>query len=350
MELTFPRVTALTEMSVTGSPARRMEVVRSVLATLRGDPQVTSVGVVNDLPLRGGGGIGISIQPVGFTPKKTEYPRYLVADGGYFKAMGIPILLGRTFTASDDTIGERVAIINKALADAYWPGTNAVGRAFFFGGDTTVRYTIVGVAANVREGRLDDDPQPQMYFSMEERGLNNLALVAKSNLPPAQILARLTAAVRRAVPTQAVYNVRMMEDVVARSVAPRRTNTMLIAVFGGLALILSAFGVYAVVSYSVTQRSREFGIRSALGAARGDIIALVGNDMGKLIVIGLVAGLAGAWALSRILASLLYEVDAHDFATFALVPLVLLVPAALATLVPSLRATRVSPTEVMRAE
>jgi ABC-type antimicrobial peptide transport system permease subunit len=141
-----------------------------------------------------------------------------------------------------------------------------------------------------------------------------------------------------------------MDDVLAKSVAPRRTNTMLIALFGGLALILSAFGVYAVVSYSVAQRAREFGIRTALGAERRDILALVGGDMTRLIAIGLIIGMIGAWMMSRVLASLLYGVDTHDFATYAMVPLILLLPAAIATLIPTLRAMRVSPTEVMRAE
>jgi ABC-type antimicrobial peptide transport system permease subunit len=142
----------------------------------------------------------------------------------------------------------------------------------------------------------------------------------------------------------------MMEDVLSKSVAPRRTNTMLIALFGVLALILSAFGVYAVVSYSVAQRSREFGIRAALGAERRDILGLVSGDMTKLIGVGLLIGLVSAWMLARVLSSLLYEVDTHDFVTFAVVPIVLLLPAAIATLVPTLRAMRVSPTEVMRAE
>jgi ABC-type antimicrobial peptide transport system permease subunit len=125
---------------------------------------------------------------------------------------------------------------------------------------------------------------------------------------------------------------------------------MLIALFGVLALILSAFGVYAVVSYSVAQRSREFGIRAALGAERRDILGLVSGDMTKLIGVGLLIGLVSAWMLARVLSSLLYEVDTHDFVTFAVVPIVLLLPAAIATLVPTLRAMRVSPTEVMRAE
>jgi ABC-type antimicrobial peptide transport system permease subunit len=160
----------------------------------------------------------------------------------------------------------------------------------------------------------------------------------------------MNAAMRAEAPSQAVYNVKMMDDVLSKSVAPRRTNTMLIALFGALALILSAFGVYAVVSYSVAQRAREFGIRAALGAERGDILALVGGDMTRLVAVGLAIGLVGSWMLSRVLASLLYEVETHDFATFVVVPIVLLLPAAIATLVPALRAMRVSPTEVMRAE
>jgi ABC-type antimicrobial peptide transport system permease subunit len=141
-----------------------------------------------------------------------------------------------------------------------------------------------------------------------------------------------------------------MDDVVSRSIAPRKTNTALIAAFGALALILSAFGVYAVVSYSVAQRQREFGIRSALGARKLDIIGLVGSEMGWVVGLGLVIGLGGAWALSKVIASMLYGVETHDLSIYAIVPLVLLVPAVVATLVPAMRAMRVSPTEVMRAE
>jgi putative ABC transport system permease protein len=325
--------------------------VRTLLERLSADPGISAVGVVNDLPLRGGGGIGISIDADGMPkPKEMSFARYLIASGGYFKAMGIPLLRGRTFEASDDTIGQRAAVISQSMAKIFWPDTDPLGRTFTFGGDTAIHYAVVGVVADVRENRLDGDVDPQMYFSSEERGLSNLGLVARSTLPPAQLLARLNAAIRQVAPTQAVFNLRMMDDVVSKSVAPRRTNTVLIAVFGGLALLLSAFGVYAVVSYSVTQRSREFGIRSALGAARSDILALVSRDMGAMLVLGVGIGLAGAWALSRVLASMLYGVEAHDLSTYLIVPAVLVIPAAIATLVPAMRAMRVSPTEVMRTE
>jgi putative ABC transport system permease protein len=330
---------------------RRMEIVRTVLETLRRDPAISAVGVVNDLPLRGPGGVGIRIQAIGMPePKEEAYPRYLVADGGYFKAMGIPLLAGRTFDATDDSIGPRSAIISQRMATIFWPGVNPLGRTFYFGGDTASAYAVVGVVADVRESRLDGEVEPQMYFSAEENGLSSLGLVARSTLPPTQLLGKLRDAVRAASPTQAIYNLRMMDEALSKSVAPRRTNTLLIATFGLLALVLSAFGVYAVVSYSVTQRSREFGIRSALGADRSDIIGLVGREMTWVVGIGLVAGLAGAWGLGRVIASQLYAVETHDPVIYLVIPLLLLVPAALATLVPALRAVRVSPTEVMRAE
>jgi ABC-type antimicrobial peptide transport system permease subunit len=214
----------------------------------------------------------------------------------------------------------------------------------------TNRYTVVGIVADVREASLDHPLDAQLYASIDDDPPRNVALVARSSLPPSVLLERLTRAVRFVAPAQAVYNVRMMDDVVAGSVAPRKTNTTLIVVFGALALVLSAFGVYAVVSYSVTRRSREFGIRSALGAHGGDILFLVGREILGVVGLGLALGIVGAWLLARVLTSLLYEVPGHDAQTFLTVPLVLVAPALVAAFIPALRAVRVSPTEVMRAE
>src|SRR5215207_1082016 len=140
-------------------------------------------------------------------------------------------------------------------------------------------------------------------------GPYNAALVVRGTLPPAALIARLTEAVREVSPSQAVYNARTMEQVVSASVLPRRTNTLLIALFAGLALMLSALGVYAVVAYGVAQRTREFGIRAALGATGRDLLLLVWREMVLVVALGTVIGLVGAWALSRVLASLLYEID-----------------------------------------
>jgi ABC-type antimicrobial peptide transport system permease subunit len=164
------------------------------------------------------------------------------------------------------------------------------------------------------------------------------------------LLARMREAVRSVDPAQAIFNVRTMDEVVSSSVAPRRTNTLLISAFAAIALLLSAVGIYAVVSFSVTQRWREFGIRSALGATAGGIVALVAREMAVVAVGGLVAGIGGAWALSRVLSSLIYGVSAHDPVTFLFAPVVLLVPAAIAMALPARRAARVNPAEVMRTD
>jgi ABC-type antimicrobial peptide transport system permease subunit len=160
----------------------------------------------------------------------------------------------------------------------------------------------------------------------------------------------MTEAVHSVDRTQAVFNVRTMDEVLGTAVAPRRTNTVLIALFGALALLLAALGAYAVVSYGVTQRRRELGIRAALGATGADLVTLVAREMTWVVALGVAIGLGAAWMLTRIIASQLYEVTARDPAIFVLATLALVVPAAAATLVPALRATRVDPATVMRVE
>lgn len=337
----------------TGEPSpERLAAVHGMLDRLNHDPSIVSAGVVNDLPLRANGGMTVQVDidglPAPTSMSDIRFARYLMASGGYFRALGIPLLRGRTFTTDDDSLAPKVAIVNLAMARKWWPRGEAIGQTFHFMGQA--QYTIVGIIADVREATLDDSVIPQMYFPVDVQMPVNIALVARSNLPPEQLLARMTAAVRAVDPRQAVYNVRMMDDVVSHSVAPRSTNTLLITVFGAIALLLSAFGVYGVVSYSAARRTREFGIRAALGATATNIVTLVGREMIGVLIAGVALGLGGAWALSRVLASLLYEVNVHDLRTFLLAPVPLVLLAIVATLVPSIRATRVSPMEVMRTE
>jgi predicted lysophospholipase L1 biosynthesis ABC-type transport system permease subunit len=234
------------------------------------------------------------------------------------------------------------------MAEQFWPGVDPLGRYFTFRPDTTP-ITVIGVVADVRESALDTPPWPQMYRPID-LGSQNVAIVVRGTLPARALTATLTDAMHTVAPGQPVYNVRMMERVVGASVLPRRTNTALIALFAGLALVLSALGVYAVVAYAVAYRTRELGIRAALGATGRDLLTLVSREMIGVIAFGIVAGLAGAWALSRVLSSLLYDVNPRDPATFIVVPLLLLLPAVVATLIPALRAVRVDPTQVMRAD
>ena len=331
--------------------AEQQRIINGVIERLASQPGIAAAGAVNDLPLRGSGGISVGIMaPESPVPiNEREFARQLQASAGYFQAMGIRLLRGRLMTPADDENAPLVAVVSQKMADEWWPGMDPIGRTVSYGRDAPP-ITVVGVVTDVRERRMENDPTPQMYQSIHAYPPSNAAFVARGTLPSATLIARLSAAVREVAPAQAVYNVRMMEDVISASVAPRRTNTILIGLFAALALVLSALGVYAVVAYGVAQRTREFGIRAALGATGRDLVGLVSREMVVVIGLGLAAGIAGAWALSRILGSLLYEVDARDPFTFAIVPLVLLLPAIVATLVPAFRAMRVNPTEVMRAD
>jgi predicted permease len=341
------------EMSFRGAAGGRaatLRLIEPVLERLQATPGVAAAGVVNDLPLGSGGGISVTITVDGGPePKGDDRPgaRLLMASGNYFKTMSIPLLAGRSFRSADDTLAPPVAIISAGMAKAYWPGGNALGRTFRVFGPPV---TVIGIVADVREITLDRDPRPQMYFSIYAETPMNVALVARGALPSQALLTAMQAAVHAVDPSQAVYHVRTMDAVLSTSVAPRRTNTLLISLFAGLALLLASLGVYAVVAHSVAQRSREFGIRSALGATGFDLLSLVSREMAWVTAIGLAAGLAGAWALARVAESLMYGVTPHDPLTFIVVPLVLLVPVVLATLLPARRALRVNPAEVMRAE
>jgi predicted permease len=336
-----------------GARAAQLGKINAIVQRLESQNGIVGAAIVNDLPLRGNSGIALTIEVDGAPPAKSmdeaRFARFLIASRGYFKAMGIPLLRGETFPAVMDSSSPPVAVINATMARTWWPNTDALGKTFRFPGDT-VPIRIVGISADVREGSLERDVKPQMYLMLERQVPNNIAVIARGTLPPAAMLARLTDAVRAVDPAQAVYNVRMMEDVVAKAMTPRRTNTTLIALFGTIALLLSAFGVYAVVSYSVTRRAREFGIRSALGATARDIASLVGREMLGVLSLGLVLGMAGAWMLSRVMQTLLYGIDVHDVPTFVAAPIALIVPAVVAMLVPARRAMRVDPAEVMRAE
>ena len=338
--------------------AERLRVITAALDWLEHGPSIDAAGVVNDLPLTGLGGISLRINPEGAAPAPEDgyFARYLMASAGYFRALGIPLIRGRLFTTADDSAAPRVVVINETLAHRAWPTEDAIGRQLNMGvswgrkGPTQVPpYTVIGVVGDVREA-LDREPGMQMYFSAYAEPPGNLALVARGHLPSNVLLARLREAVRAADPTLPVYAVRMLDDVESASIAPRRANTALIAAFSGLALLITVLGVYAVVAYSVAQRTREMGIRVALGATARDLLALVGWEVSWVAVVGLALGLGAAWAASRLLASQLYGVTAHDALTFIVAPPALLLPVLVATLLPAWRARRVRPMDVIRTE
>ena len=338
LELAFSR---------TSSRSHRLRVTRDILDRLRADPAIAAAGVINDIPMRDGERIASLVDIDGMP---SNFGRSVIASGGYFSAMGIPVLRGRVFTTADDSTAPPTAMISESAAKGWWPGVDPIGRTFRLGGGGRDHYRVIAVVGDVHDYTGENGFTQQFYLSIDRRTPQALAFVARSALGSAPLLARMQDAVRAADPTQAVYNVRMMESIVSTTVAPQRSSATLITAFGTLALILSSFGVYAVISYSVSRRTREFGIRSALGASEWSIAGLVGRELLVAIVVGTTLGLAAAWMASRVLQSMLFGVDAHDAWTFAVVPLVLAVPALLAMLPPTHRAARVNPADVMRAE
>jgi predicted permease len=321
-----------------------------LLDRLNATPGIEAAAVVSHLPLGGTNQIRLTYEVEG-RPRdpnaEMTFAEFLRASPDYFRAMGITLLRGRGITVQDDSLNP-VVVINRAMAEQVWPGEAPIGQRIIIG-DRHAR-TVVGVVADVRTRSLDVPPWPQVYLPLAEMPPVNAGVVARGTLPSTALMAAMRDAVRAVDPEQAVYNVRMLEEVISSAIAPRRINTLLITIFGALALTLAALGVYAVIAYGVTQRTRELGIRIALGAQRRDVISLITREGIWLALAGIVLGLAGAFALTRVMASLVYGVEVTDPVAFALAPVVLLVIALGAALLPARRATRVNPLEAIRSD
>lgn len=317
-------------------------------------PDISAAGFVNDLPLAPSNGLSLRIDVDGAQRIKSDDPevsmtRWLRATGGYFPAMGIKLIRGRLFTSADGPDAPRVAIVGERMAKAYWKDRDAIGGTLRLPADS-IRYTVIGVVSDVREYNLEKNPQMQLYLSAHAKAPTPAGLVVRSRLPEKQLLARMQATIRTVDPAQAIYSLRMMDDVVSNSIAPRRTNTTLIGAFALLALVLASLGIYAVVSYSVSHRARELGIRSALGATASNLMRMISGEMTWVLVTGIAVGVGGAWALAKTLESLVYGVSVHDTPTFVIVPAILIFPFVAATLIPARRVLKVDPAQVMRAD
>jgi predicted permease len=274
------------------------------------------------------------------------------------------LLRGRVFAQTDAAGSPAVVIISQAMARKYWPKEDPLGRQITIGKDIGPEFTepareIVGVVGNVREAGLDNDPPPIMYIpqAQETDGLTALtgrvlpvAWVVRTSMDP-RMLANIVRREATAVdPQQAVFDFRPMEQVLQKSLATRGFVLLLLSIFAGIALLLAAIGVYGVMSYDVEQRTHEIGIRVALGAGRGDVVGLVVRHGMLLAGIGVAVGLAAAFGVTRVLASMLFGVKATDPVTFAGVAMALAGVALLATWIPARRATQVDPLIALRSE
>jgi putative ABC transport system permease protein len=268
----------------------------------------------------------------------------------YFRAMAVPLVRGRLFTGRDTVGMPRVALINETMARKVFPGEDPIGRRFTLDNEPTVTREIVGIVKDVKHYGLEYQATSQLYEPYLQTPTEDMTLLLRSGTNPADLAPAAREAIHALDPDQPVSEVRTMADLVSSSTAPRRFNMLLITLFAVVALVLVAVGIYGVVAYSVAQRTREIGVRMALGARRGDVLSLVLRQGMFLVIAGVALGLAGAMALTRLIAKLLFGVGALDAVTFLSMPLVLGAVALLACYIPARRAARVDPMVALHYE
>jgi putative ABC transport system permease protein len=352
MELSLPTSKYRTVEDLTRFYDKALEQAKAV-------PGVQYAAVVTNLPIVGGWTMTFGIE--GYqraegepAPHGNPHP----VSHEFFDVMRIPLLEGRYFNEHDTREAKQVAIVDKVLADRYWPGQSPLGKRIAFEGPRDRRNwrEIVGVVAQVKHYGPDGKAKEQYYFPQAQCmfPINSVHLVTRSTSEPTALAGSVTQAVRNVDPDQPVYRIRTMGDIVSSSVAPKRFLMFLVTVFAGLALLLAAVGLYGVMSYSVTQRTHEIGIRMALGASSSDVLKMVVRQGMVLTGIGLVIGLGSAFAVSRVLAStlsgVLFGVGINDPLTFVVFPLALAVVAIAASYIPARRATKVDPMIALRYE
>ena len=327
---------------------RRNAVLEQVIRQTASAPGVEAVALTDALPLDRNRTWGL--QAVGRDQKPGEsLGAFLYVVGpGYFEAMGIPIRSGRGFSFDDSRKRQGVIVVNETAARRLWPGESAVGRLVRTS-DTEVQ--VIGVVADVRQTSLEEEaPAPQMYLAITQFDGVSSELVIRSRLTPAALTPAVRARVAAVDPAIVVAEVKPLGALVERAISPRRFLLRLLSGFAGVALLLACLGVYGVVSYAVSQRVQEIGVRMALGATSGDVRRLVLGGTLRIAAVGLAFGLVLSLLLSRLIEALLYDTSPTDALTFATAALVLLGVALMAGLAPAWRASRTSPLTALRGD
>jgi predicted permease len=314
-------------------------------------PGVTAAGLTSNVPFNGNVSSG-SYSIVGHTPGPGEQPphgRQEVVGGTYFQAMQIPLREGRLFDERDTATSPPVVIIDELLAKRYFANRSALGQQIQRGGAQNPPFTIVGVVGTINSIDLGEQvSKERIYYPVSQQARGGMGLTLKTGLDPLTLVAQVRGAVQSLDPEQPLSDVRTMDQWVARSLETRRAPMLLLTLFGGVALALSAIGIYGVLAFGVAQRVREFGIRQALGADRGSILSLVLKQGMWTTAIGIVFGLAGSIAASSALKSRLFGVSPYDPTIFAVITVLLFIVAMLSCYIPARRATAVDPMVALR--
>ena len=332
------------------SQSERMSYFKQILDRVRSLPGISAAGLTDMLPLAGDRSWDITAK--GKVYERGHYPEGFIriVSDGYLQAMGIRLLAGRAFSAEDTQSSQPVAVINETLARTLWPGQNALGQIVMGQGTGGPGRQVVGIVSDVRHRALEQNSGCELYFPVsqwDESGAEYL--VIRTQLPPAAIASTIRTALHPIAPELSTNEFKTLQELVDKAVSPRRFVVLLLAGFSAFALILAALGIYAVISYSVSQRSAELGIRMALGASPSELRARIMLQTLRLAGLGMLIGGITSWILARTLNSLLFGVTVTDPPTFAGMLIALAAVAGLAGYLPSLRVSRIDPMAALRA-
>ncbi len=334
------------------APEKRRDFYSRALTEVAAVPGVEAAGFTNTSPFRWG--IPITLIPVGRdgTVDDSRVPQtyYDSVSVDFFRAMGVPLVAGRYFNTSDRAGGQAVVIISETAAKRLFGSENPLGRQVTSAANATARLEVVGVVGDVRREGLASAAPLQAYRPLEQRPTAFATLMVRTALTPSALTKSLQAALARVDPDLPISDIAPMDQVIRRGMTQPRLYLTLFVLFATIALLLAALGLYGLIAYAVAQRTREFGIRTALGASPRDVLALVLREGATLIAIGVALGLAGAFATTRLLEQMVSNTSVRDPLVFGLVPLVLTVVAFAACLLPARRAAKVNPIEALRAE
>jgi putative ABC transport system permease protein len=330
---------------------QRLSLADRLLEEVRRQPGMREAALTSFLPFAtGNNSFGVLMN--GQEEVKPGMPgaNFRAISPDYFRVMSIPLLKGREFSDADHERAPMVTVINETMAKRYWPNANPIGQRIKETSNERAWREIVGIVGSMRHRARGEEPRPEMFVPYSQVPAPNLNVAVRTQVEPASFAATLRRAVTAIDANLPLFEVRTMEERLFESVAQPRFRTTLLGVFAALALVMAVVGLYAVMAVSVAQRTHELGIRVALGAQRRDVIGLVLRQGVKLVGIGVVIGLAGAWALTRVLTTLLYEVKPTDPLTFAAVPVLLIAVAILACWLPARQAASVDPLTALRYE
>jgi putative ABC transport system permease protein len=321
------------------------------LAAVQRVPGVRSAALTSQLPLRGRQGVSFTLEgrPVA-ADQPTPNAEFRLVSPNYFAVMGIPILRGAALPEVTDSLANGQVLINRTMADKYWPGEDPIGRRIRLFGPAGPWVSVAGIVGDVRQIGLAEPPREEMYVSYRATAGQEMSMVVRTADDPERLGAAVTSAIRGVDPEQPVFGVMSMERLIGNATAERRVSLLLLLLFAGIALLLSALGIYGVMAYTTSQRRHEIGIRLALGARAPDVLVLVVGQGMRLVAIGLVIGASGAWVLSRVLAGQLYGITRQDPLTYLSVAMLLGAVALLAIWLPARRATSVDPMLSLRSE